>query len=59
MGPDQGFARLGFRPGLGAGALGARGALDLVEQIGHGDHAGQSAEFTRGLGDRPGFMSGD
>ena len=50
--------RVGTQARLGAGALRSRGALDLVQEIGHGDHAWQAAEFARGLGDRPGFVSG-
>ena len=43
---------------LRAGALRSRGAFDLVEQIGDGNHAGQATDFARGPGDRLGFVSG-
>ena len=43
---------------LGAGALGARRSAALVKERCHGDHAGQSPDLTRRLGDRPGFVAG-
>ena len=48
----------GIQARLGAGALRSWRAFDLVQEIGHGDHAWQVAEFARGLGDRPGLVPG-